>query len=109
MNTVRLVIAAAVFAAFAAGARVAPVADRVGLSTPVFAALPEGAPAQETATAKDASGEAHEAGSGWGATIAKTVNFAILVGVLVYFLRSPVAAYLTARIAKVREDLVTAQ
>jgi F-type H+-transporting ATPase subunit b len=109
MNTVRLLIAAAVFAAFAAGARVAPVADRVGLTTPVFAALSEGAPAQEPPAPKEASGEEREAGSGWGATIAKTVNFAILVGVLVYFLRSPVAAYLTGRIAKVREDLVTAQ
>ena len=40
--------------------------------------------------------------------IAKIVNFAILVGVLVYFLRAPLAGYMTGRIAKVREDLVTA-
>jgi len=109
MNTVRLLIAAAVFAAFAAGARVASVADRVGLSTPVLAAVSAGARAQDPPAATAAAGEEHDAGSGWGATIAKTVNFAILVGVLVYFLRSPVAAYLTGRIAKVREDLVTAQ
>ena len=48
----------------------------------------------------------HEAG--WFPTIAKTFNFAVLVGVLVYFLRAPLAAYLSSRIAQVREDLVTA-
>ena len=40
--------------------------------------------------------------------VAKAVNFTILVAVLVYFLRAPLAAYLGGRIAKVREDLVTA-
>jgi F-type H+-transporting ATPase subunit b len=45
---------------------------------------------------------------GWSAVIAKAVNFTILVGVLVYFLRAPLKDYLTGRIGKVREDLVTA-
>ena len=40
--------------------------------------------------------------------IAKTVNFAILAGVLVYFLRTPLTEYLSSRIVKVRQDLVTA-
>src|SRR5260370_908524 len=61
-----------------------------------------------TAAGGEAAGEEHAADSGWGATIAKTVNFAILVTVLVYFLRAPLAAYLNGRIGKVREDLVTA-
>jgi F-type H+-transporting ATPase subunit b len=49
-----------------------------------------------------------EHGSGWFAVIAKTFNFAVLVGVLVYFLREPLTGYLNSRITRVREDLVTA-
>ena len=45
---------------------------------------------------------------GWMPVIAKTVNFAILAGVLVYFLRTPLTEYLSSRIVKVRQDLVTA-
>ena len=41
-------------------------------------------------------------------TVAKLANFAILIGVLVYFLRTPVTAYLTGRSAQIRQDLVTA-
>ena len=37
---------------------------------------------------------------------AKAFNFAVLAGVLVYFLRTPLAEYLNGRISKVREDLV---
>ena len=61
----------------------------------------------ESLAAQEAAAEEHPSG-GWGATIAKTVNFAILAGVLVYFLRAPLTAYLNGRIGKVREDLVTA-
>jgi F-type H+-transporting ATPase subunit b len=69
------------------------------------------AAAHETEAGKQVSGEkgeedAHDAG--WMPTIAKAVNFAILAGVLVYFLRAPLTAYLNGRIGKVREDLVTA-
>jgi F-type H+-transporting ATPase subunit b len=39
---------------------------------------------------------------------AKLLNFGILVGVLVYFLKSPIAAYLSGRSAQIRQDLVTA-
>jgi F-type H+-transporting ATPase subunit b len=53
--------------------------------------------------------EAQEhAEEGWMPTIAKVVNFLMLVGVLTYFLRTPLMAYLGGRIGKVREDLVTA-
>jgi len=40
--------------------------------------------------------------------VAKLFNFALLVGVLVYFLKSPIAAYLSGRSAQIRQDLVTA-
>jgi F-type H+-transporting ATPase subunit b len=68
---------------------------------------PAAAPQHEAAHAEAAEGEhAHE--SGWFPTIAKMFNFAVLVGVLVYFLREPLTVYLNSRITKVREDLVTA-
>ncbi|HET7219818.1 MAG TPA: ATP synthase F0 subunit B [Vicinamibacterales bacterium] len=41
-------------------------------------------------------------------TIAKLLNFAVLVGVLVYYLRPPIAAYLVSRSTQIRADLVTA-
>ena len=66
------------------------------------AAQPEHAAAQEHAGGEEAHDE------GWMPTIAKAVNFALLIGILVYFLRAPLAAYLDGRIGKVREDLVTA-
>jgi F-type H+-transporting ATPase subunit b len=109
MTRGRLLLAAAVLAACAVGARVAAVGDRAGVTVPVFAAQSAPTAAQEAGAATDASGEEHGAGGGWGATIAKMVNFAILVSVLVYFLRAPLAAYLAGRLSKVREDLVAAR
>ncbi len=41
-------------------------------------------------------------------TVAKLANFAILAGVLVYFLRTPTAAYLASRATTIRSDLVAA-
>ncbi len=41
-------------------------------------------------------------------SIAKVVNFAILGGVLVYFLKTPISTYLAARSTQIRQDLVTA-
>jgi F-type H+-transporting ATPase subunit b len=41
-------------------------------------------------------------------TIARLFNFAVLVGVLVYFLRAPIAEYLRNRSTQIREALVTA-
>jgi F-type H+-transporting ATPase subunit b len=39
---------------------------------------------------------------------AKLANFAILVGLLVYFLKTPVSVYLVSRATAIRRDLVTA-
>jgi F-type H+-transporting ATPase subunit b len=41
-------------------------------------------------------------------TVAKIANFAILVGLLVYFLKTPVSVYLVSRATAIRRDLVTA-
>jgi F-type H+-transporting ATPase subunit b len=41
-------------------------------------------------------------------TIARLFNFAVLAGVLVYFLRAPIQEYLRTRSAQIRQDLVTA-
>jgi F-type H+-transporting ATPase subunit b len=41
-------------------------------------------------------------------SIAKVVNFAILGGVLFYYLRTPVSKYLASRGTQIRQDLVTA-
>jgi F-type H+-transporting ATPase subunit b len=62
------------------------------------------------ASAPAAHDEAAEAPHGQTVlqTIAKVANFAILAGVLVYFLKSPIAAYLASRATQIRQDLVTA-
>lgn len=41
-------------------------------------------------------------------TVFRLANFAILAGTLVYFLRTPIADYLSSRSAQIRQDLVTA-
>ncbi len=41
-------------------------------------------------------------------SIAKVVNFAILGGVLFYFLKTPIGVYLASRATQIRQDLVTA-
>jgi F-type H+-transporting ATPase subunit b len=41
-------------------------------------------------------------------TVAKIANFAILAGVLFYFLKTPISAYLVSRAGQIRKDLVTA-
>jgi F-type H+-transporting ATPase subunit b len=40
--------------------------------------------------------------------VAKVFNFAILAGVLVYFLKTPIAGYLASRGTQIRQDLVSA-
>ena len=40
--------------------------------------------------------------------VARLLNFGILVGALVYFLKGPIAAYLAGRSSQIRQDLVTA-
>lgn len=51
---------------------------------------------------------ASEGGSAIVEMGAKLLNFAILVGALVYFLRTPIANYLASRSTQIRQDLVTA-
>lgn len=51
---------------------------------------------------------AAEGGSAVVEVGAKLLNFALLVGVLVYFLRAPIAGYLASRSSQIRQDLVTA-
>jgi F-type H+-transporting ATPase subunit b len=48
-------------------------------------------------------------GSSLWSTVAKLINFAILAGTLVYFLRSPLVDYMRDRAASIRQDLVTAR
>jgi F-type H+-transporting ATPase subunit b len=67
------------------------------------AAQDHGAPA----ASEHGEAGAEEHGSIWQ-TVAKLFNFAILVGVLVYYLKAPVAAYLAGRSTEIRQALVTA-
>jgi F-type H+-transporting ATPase subunit b len=78
------------------------------LASPAAAAVPQ----HEAATAAPQ----HDAGATAAApheqtllqTVAKLANFAILAGVLVYFLRTPASAYLASRATTIRSDLVAA-
>jgi F-type H+-transporting ATPase subunit b len=63
--------------------------------------------AQTQAHTTAGAGEEHH-DEGILPTVAKLFNFAVLVGVLVYFLKSPIAAYLQSRSTQIRQDLVTA-
>jgi F-type H+-transporting ATPase subunit b len=107
--TARLPIAIAlVFLISAPVLRAAQAADAPGQG----AAQPASEHAQPAADGKAAHAESseatHEEGSVWGA-VGKIVNFVILVGTLIYFLRSPVSGYLATRRAQVRADLDAAE
>jgi len=71
-------------------------------------ATPEATTSQEAAAAHQAEQGEEAPEQGWMPVIAKTVNFAILAAVLVYFLKTPLTEYLSSRIVKVRQDLVAA-
>jgi F-type H+-transporting ATPase subunit b len=71
-------------------------------ATPQHAERPTG----EAVPRGEAAEEEH--GSGWLALIAKIVNFSILVFILTYYLRAPIAAYLASRSTQIRHALVTA-
>lgn len=64
----------------------------------------------EHGVAAPAAGQAPEAehGNPWLQMSAKLVNFALFAGTLVYFLRSPLATYLSDRGTQIRSDLVKA-
>jgi F-type H+-transporting ATPase subunit b len=76
-------------------------------------AVPDSARAQPGHEAPAAQGtHAVEAEAPHGESLfrsaARVANFAILAGVLVYFLRAPIAAYLASRGTQIRQALVTA-
>jgi F-type H+-transporting ATPase subunit b len=73
-----------------------------GLAQPPHAASEPG----HAAPAEAAHGEHHEE-TIWG-PISRLFNFLVLVGVLYYFLKAPVAGYLADRTTQIRTDLVTA-
>jgi F-type H+-transporting ATPase subunit b len=109
MTFLRLITTAILAFVLAAGAEVLaqqPSPPLPQQSSPV----PEGAqpaPPQEAA-AHGEEGE-HAADGNPIVTIgARLLNFGILVGLLVYFLRSPFADYLASRSSQIRQDLVTA-
>ena len=106
MHHVRTLIAALLVAAAIGAVRPGVVA--AGQHEQPASAPAHAAPDQESPAANDAEQGKDEHGSGWLAVIAKAFNFAILVGILVYFLKTPLLDYLNGRIVKVREDLVTA-
>ena len=62
-----------------------------------------GAPAQQEVAPAE---EHHD--EGIMPTVARLFNFALLAGILVYFLKSPVAGYLASRSSQIRQGLVTA-
>lgn len=64
--------------------------------------------AEETHAADEAHAAGEEPGGGVMEVVARLVNFSILVGTLVYLLRSPFATYLNERTTQIRSDLVNA-
>ena len=70
-------------------------------------ATPEARPAGEPQEAVE-HGEAAEHEEGLLPVVARLVNFAILIGTLVYLLRSPLVAYMNDRGTQIRSDLVNA-
>jgi F-type H+-transporting ATPase subunit b len=76
--------------------------------TPARAALVTAATAALWIVGDPAPVFAAEGGSGLMESVWRFANFAILVGLLVYFLKSPFVGYLASRSAQIRQDLVTA-
>jgi F-type H+-transporting ATPase subunit b len=68
---------------------------------------PHEAPVSEHAVSEGHTAEEQHGESPW-AFAGKLFNFAVLVGLLVYFLREPVRGYLADRGTQIRTDLVTA-
>jgi F-type H+-transporting ATPase subunit b len=67
-------------------------------------AAPGGAQPVEHGNAEAAHGSEHPVRD----LVARLLNFGILVGVLVYFLKTPIAGYLSGRSVQIRQDLITA-
>jgi len=78
------------------------------LASPAVAQEITRPPAQPAAEHEAPAAEAHGEGGGLLQTVAKLFNFALLVGTLTYFLKTPITTYLDTRSAGIRQDLVTA-
>lgn len=62
-----------------------------------------------TSQSHAADGSAENHGESWGAVLSRLANFAILVGGLWYFLRSPMARYLDGRSTDIRDAIEHAE
>lgn len=81
----------------------------VSASAGTVDAAPAPSMPEQSGQAAQAAEQGKEAvNSGWFAVIAKAFNFALLVAILVYFLKAPLLSYLNGRITRVRQDLVAA-
>ena len=82
--------------------------------SPAVAAQEGGHAAAPTAGSAQAGGHGNAEAAAHGPEhpirdlVAKLLNFGILVGVLVYFLKTPIAGYLSGRSAQIRQDLIAA-
>ena len=65
-------------------------------------------PAHPPATGEEHAKEEEDHGNPYVTMAARLLNFAVLVGGLVYFLRAPIAGYLSSRSSQIRQDLVAA-
>jgi hypothetical protein len=83
--------------------RASLLAAAVMVSTAAFPVVAFAAQQHEAAT----TAETAPHGQALLQSIAKIVNFAILGGVLVYFLKTPLKTYLGSRATHIRQDLVT--
>ena len=85
---------------------------RASLLAAIVVVTPVAFPAATLAIQQHEPAAASEAEAPHGQTllqsIAKVVNFAILGGVLFYFLKTPIGTYLLSRATHIRQDLVTA-
>jgi F-type H+-transporting ATPase subunit b len=78
------------------------------LAQPAAPAEPQAAAAQAGEHGEPAAAGGHEEGWVWPLA-ARLINFAVLAGTLVYFLRKPFADYLKNRGEQIRRDLMDAQ
>ena len=100
ISTILLVLALGVTVPALAQEHATPATPAQGLSP-----VPEGAqPPHDPGQAE--AGEDH--GNPLVQMGARLLNFGILAGLLVYFLRTPIADYLSSRSSQIRQDLVTA-
>jgi F-type H+-transporting ATPase subunit b len=96
-------------ALFVAGPAVAQEQASAPSTQPQALPTQQGAQPAHPAQTTEGHGEKKEAhADATVSTIARLFNFAILVGVLVYFGKSPVVGYLVSRSAQIRQELVTA-